>query len=288
VSLNELWTEARIAELPFVDSAAELISSEPGRRVDREAELDRAVLTWAARFAFVTSSTLAHRWGVSEQRMRARVRRLERAGYVQRVRRGANLPSRIVVTERGGDLCGLTVRTARGREPLGHELAVIKRVTAVERHFAEAGTAGARVLSERDMRRDERRDGGRRWAVDVVHPHGRRGRRWPDYSVTTPDGTTAVELEFSLKAASRLRSIVRGYQETSLYDFVDFVLLDRPQDAELRRCLTRLVDEAQAQGGTFGRIQLQMTRIRIVSWRDPLPELHAGIAPFPAIQSAAG
>jgi hypothetical protein len=153
---------------------------------------------------------------------------------------------------------------------------------AIERHFADAGNEGARVLSERDMRRDERRDGGRKWAVDVVHPHGRRGRRWPDYVVATPDGATAVELEFSLKAAGRLRSIVRGYQETALYDFVDFVLLDRPQDAELRRCLTRLVDEAQAYGGSFGRIQLQTTRIRIVPWRDPLPELHAGIAPFPA------
>jgi hypothetical protein len=116
VSLNELWTEARIAAVPFVGTAAELILSEPGRRVDREAELDRAVLTWAARFAFVTISTLAHRWGVSEQRMRARVRRLERGGYVQRVRRGANLPARIVVTERGGDLCGLTVRTSNCQE----------------------------------------------------------------------------------------------------------------------------------------------------------------------------
>jgi DNA-binding MarR family transcriptional regulator len=287
VSLNELWTEARIAEGPFVGTAAELIASEPGRRADREAELDRALLTWAARFAFVTISTLAHRWDVTEQRMRSRVRRLERAGYVQRVRRGANLPARIVVTERGGDLCGLTIRTARGREPLGHELAVIKRVMAIERHFAEAGTEGVRVLSERDMRRDERRDGRRRWAVDVVHPHGRRGRRWPDYTVATPDGTTAVELEFSLKAASRLRSIVRGYQETALYDFVDFVLLDRPQDVELRRCLTRLVDEAEAHSGSFAGIRLQMARIRIVSWRDPLPRLHAGIAPFPAIRRAA-
>lgn len=222
---------------------------------------------------------------MSEQRMRKRVRRLAREGFVRRVRNGANLPARVVVTERGGDVCGLAIRTAHGREPLGHELAVVKRVTAIEQHFAERRPVGARVLTERDMRRDERREGGRRWAVDVVHPHGRRGKRWPDYAVQTPDGTTAVELEFSLKAASRLRSIVRGYAETALYDYVDFVLLDRPRDAELRRCLTRLVGEAGVQGAVFGGIRLQTT-VRIVSWRDPLPELHAGIAPFPAIQRA--
>jgi DNA-binding Lrp family transcriptional regulator len=254
----------------------------PGRRVDREEEIDRAVIAWAARFAFVTVSTLAHRWDVSEQRMRTRVRRLEGDGHLRRVRQGTNLPARIVVTERGGDLCGLTVRTARGREPLGHELAVIKRAMAIERHFADHGPVGARVLTERDMRRDERRDDGRRWAVDVVHPHGRRGKRWPDYAVQTPDGTTAVELEFSLKAASRLRSIVRGYEATTLYDFVDFVVLDRPRDAELRRCLTRLIGDAAHGSGSFGPVQVQ-ARMRIVSWRDPLPELHAGIAPFPPI-----
>ena len=50
---------------------------------------------------------------------------------------------------------GLTVRTPRGREPLGHELAVIKRVIAIERHFEANGRRGARVLTERDMRRDQ-------------------------------------------------------------------------------------------------------------------------------------
>ena len=84
----------------------ELIAAEPGRRFDRESELDLAVLAWAARFAFVTGSTLAWRWGVSEQKMRKRVRRLEREGFVRRVRDGRNQPARVVVTERGGDVAG--------------------------------------------------------------------------------------------------------------------------------------------------------------------------------------
>src|SRR5689334_5193984 len=105
----------------YVASAAQLLAAEPGRRCDRERELDLAVVAWSARFAFVTCSTLAWRWDVSEQRMRKRVRRLERQGLVRRIRDGRNQPARIVVTERGGDVCGLVIRTARGPESLGHE-----------------------------------------------------------------------------------------------------------------------------------------------------------------------
>ncbi len=269
-------------------SAAELIAAEPGRRVDREAELDLAVLAWAARFAFVTVSTLSWRWGVSEQKIRKRVRRLEREGFVRRHRDGRNQPARVVATERGGDAVGLTTGTARGRESLGHELAVIKRVMAIELHFAQHGPAGALVLTERDMRRDERSEGGRRWSVRVVHPHGRPGKRWPDYAVQTPEGTTAGELEFSLKATSRLRSIVSGYREAHHYEFVDFVLLQRRRDAQLWRSLTRLVDETRFVPHPASRLPPIHfgPRMNITSWRDPLPELHAGIAPFPAIDRA--
>ena len=101
--------DATVELEPYVASASELIAAEPGRRVDREAELDLVILAWAARFAFVTVSMLSWRWGVSEQKMRKRVRRLEREGFVRRHRDGRNQPARIVATERGGDACGLIV-----------------------------------------------------------------------------------------------------------------------------------------------------------------------------------
>jgi hypothetical protein len=115
---------------------------------------------------------------------------------------------RVVVTERGGVALGESVRTPRGLEPLGHELAVIKRVIAIERHFAEHGPSEARVLTERDMRRDQRRADGHAWSVEVIRERGRRGR-WADYAVESPEGRTAVELEFSLKGTSR-RRVPRG------------------------------------------------------------------------------
>lgn len=77
---SDFGNDTTVEVQPYVASASELIAAEPGRRVDRVAELDLAVLAWAARFAFVTVSTLAWRWRVSEQKMRKRVRRLERQG----------------------------------------------------------------------------------------------------------------------------------------------------------------------------------------------------------------
>ena len=128
-------------------------AAENTQRWEREQNFDRAMLRWMFRFAFTTASALSERWGVSEQRMRARLRRLERDGLVERRRHGPNEPARVVVTERAAESFGLGQRTPEGREPLGHELAIIKRVIAIERHFAEHGPAEARVLTERDMRR---------------------------------------------------------------------------------------------------------------------------------------
>src|ERR1700742_4943476 len=81
------------------------------RRWEREEDLDRELVSWAARFAFVTAGLLAERWGVSEQRMRTRLRRLEQSGYLRRRRGGPNEPVRVVVTEAGAALVGLVVRT---------------------------------------------------------------------------------------------------------------------------------------------------------------------------------
>jgi DNA-binding PadR family transcriptional regulator len=254
---------------------------------ERERDFDRELMRWMTRFAFTTASVLSERWGVSEQRMRARLRRLEAAGLIERRREGPREPARVVVTERGGAELGLSVRTARARESLGHELAIIKRVVAIERHFAEHGPAGARVLTERDMRRASREQPGRPWTVGVTRERGRRGRRWADYVVDTPEGRTAVELEFSMKGTSRLRSIIRGYLQAGAFEYVDFVVLERDQDAALARLLDRLLEEEGAAefAARLPGVAIEVPTVRVVPWRDPLPHVHAGVAPFPAPMS---
>jgi DNA-binding Lrp family transcriptional regulator len=186
-------------------------SDDGAQRWEREQDFDRAMLRWMTRFAFSTAGVLSERWGVSEQRMRARLRRLEESGLVERKRYGPNEPARIVVTERGAESVGLTRRTPEGREPLGHELAIIKRVIAIERYFADQGLAESRVLTERDMRATRSADRSRPLWVPYIRSGGRQGRRRADYVVDTPDGRTAVELEFSMKGTARLSQVaIRG------------------------------------------------------------------------------
>jgi len=93
-----------------------------GRQMDREWARDDAVLAWLVRFRFVTVGALSVRWEVSEQQIRARVRRLERERLVRRDRPQTNAPAAIFPTGRALTRLGLPVRQAvhfDGR--FGHE-----------------------------------------------------------------------------------------------------------------------------------------------------------------------
>lgn len=246
------------------------------------------MLAWLVRFRFVTVGALAVRWEVSEQQMRARVRRLERERLVRRDRPRTNAPAAIFPTGRALTRLGLPVRQAvhfDGR--FGHEVAIIKRVTAAEAYFRAHGQPDALVVTEREMRRSEAA-GGQQFSVELRTPHDQPRRRWPDYVISTDAGRTAVELEFSPKATLRLESIVRGYLR-AWYDFVDFVVLPGPRHSALRDRIAAIVDD-QVRITSRAEELLGLprtTHVRLVTWRDPYPALHAGIAPFPSMGGVA-
>ena len=252
-----------------------------GRSDGAELERDLVVLAWIARFAFTTAPLLAARWSVSPQRMGARLRRLERDGLVRRTRRQANRPALVCVTSLGAHhLGGLRAPRPPRYGLIGHELAIGKRVVAIEQHFA-ANAADGVVFTEREMRRAQVAGQGR-YAARVRDASSRRRRRWPDYVVETPEGRTAVELEFSAKSTQRLQEIVRGYLATGLYEFVDFVLLEGGRHQALWRRLGAIIDhESAVAAGERLFEDESAARLRMVAWFDPLPALHAGIHPFP-------
>jgi hypothetical protein len=72
---------------------AGLVASRGQGLWEREQDFDRELMLWMTRFAFTTVAVLSARWGVSEQRMRARLRRLETTGLVQRRREGPREPA---------------------------------------------------------------------------------------------------------------------------------------------------------------------------------------------------
>ena len=64
-------------------------------------------------------------------------------------------------------------------------------------------------------------------------------------------------------------------------------MLERAQDAGLWRCLERVIEEEQRLLGASRRlpgVEGAGARLRVVAWRDPLPALHAGVGPFPALE----
>jgi hypothetical protein len=274
-------------------SAGQVVSAEVfgtrarGRCDVDERERDMVVLRWIARFGFTTAPLLAQRFGVTRQRMSARLRRLAAEGAVARTRRAANRPSTVALSAAGGERVGIAVR---GRAPrpavLGHELAIGKRVLAIEAHFARLGE-NAMVLTEAEMRWGQAAGQGL-YSARVRDGAGRWRRRWPDYVVQTAAGRTAVELEFSAKSSARLESIVEAYLTNGLYDCVDFVLLEGPRHEALWRRLGAIVEAKRAMhDGLRPFDELPRTQLRLVAWRDPLPSLHAGIYPFPRLEGGA-
>lgn len=269
----------RVIAVPAGD--VRLLEIGAGRRADRERARDLAVLAWTARFRFVTVGALALRFGVSDQRMRVRVRRLVGEGLVEVLRPSVSYPQAVHLTRAGAYALGLPARAKPGKQlQFAHELAIVKRVIGAEAHFA-AHHVPARVLTERELRWVEAST-DRRFSVEVLDADHRRRLRWPDYVVEAPEGRTAVELELSPKTTVRLRSMIAGYLRSPAYDFVDLVVLPDAVGERLARRLRRVLEQelAVVRAGRLARLTVDPTRVRVVGWRDPYPRLHSGIYPF--------
>ena len=85
----------------------------------------------------------------------------------------------------------------------------------------------------------------------------------------------------------RLDSIVAGYLDAGQYDYVDFLVLEGGEHRSLRARLQQTIDE-QAVLARGRRLDLpgepSAAQLRVVSWYDPLPAVHAGLHPFPPLR----
>jgi hypothetical protein len=199
---------------------------------------DLEVLAWVGRFRFVTPRALSERFGVSWQQANARVRRLERLGFLGCERQHVSQPQAVFLTGRGHDLLGWDRRRApRADIQREHEAAIVAFVVELEL----SGEDGVlRVLTERECRRLEARTDAE-YSVEVSYSGPRKDRRrWPDAVVERSSGRTAIEFEFAPKGKDRLKRIVDGYSYSDPYDEVVF-FVKRPT---LGRTIARLVRKA--------------------------------------------
>jgi len=208
-----------------------------GSRAKVEAERDREMLEWIARFRFVTAEVLAERFKLSPQRVNARLRRLETAGIIARESTATTSARAVFVTGVGARRLGLRVRRApRTSAQREHELAIARLVAQLE---TAPGADRRRALTEREQRAAEAQGSGT-FSVELRpgSPRGER-RRWPDV-VLEGGPRTAIELELSTKSPDRLKRIVAGYACCRDYELVRFLVREPP----LARRLTTLVADS--------------------------------------------
>ena len=244
-------------------------------RETSEAQRDREVLLWIARFRFVTAEVLAERFGVSHQRMNVRLRRLEQAGLVTTHRSEPTQARAVFLTGIGARRLGVRIRRApRPDAHRVHELAVVSLATRLE-----LDPAAPAVLSERECRGLEADKRGR-FSADLRERDGTLGRRWPDLVLRHADGTlVAVEIEFSSKAPERLRRIVAGLAQAHWFGDVHFLVREAP----LAQRITALADAERPSESLTQLLGFRGPRLRVDRWAGAATAAQVLAARTPAV-----
>lgn len=131
--------------------------------------------------------------------------------------------------------------------PGGFEHAWQVAEAAVELHHH---LPGWNVLSEREIRSVEADGDGLLASVQVGRMGDRQLLHRPDLALTDPDGrVVAVEVELSIKSASRLAAICRGWARARHIDRVHYLAAPGPARAVLRAArATKTTDRVQVFG----------------------------------------
>jgi hypothetical protein len=175
-----------------------------GKRTDRISKRDLEVLEFIARFGVVPRTAVATWAGTGRTVTITRERRLREAGLIE-VSPGVGGSDRLLVcTKLGLRLAGRTdLRLARfSLQRVHHESVVASLAASLER-------AGDRTLSEREILARERAAGERVCSASL--PRG-RFHRADLVRLNADGGHEAVEVELTLKGASRLDELLRAWR----------------------------------------------------------------------------
>jgi hypothetical protein len=173
----------------------------------RLTERDTKMLTWIGRHRMVSARQLARVIATSEERTEARLRRLEKAGYLTSEHRFRGRPRVYLATALGLGLVGLPLSVpAIDMRSYRHDLGVVDLAVDLQ-------LGGHDFRTEREMRHAEAL-GERSYSLRFSASEERRaGRHWPDLVVLGADDRLwAVELELVPKRTSRLTQILTAYR----------------------------------------------------------------------------
>lgn len=207
---------------------------------------DAEIVTWIGRLGAAGAEHVMGRFGMSRSMAYHRLglltqdRLLEHRGVLFG-RPGMYTATRAGLRWRGLDRLGV-FRVGPGA--FEHAWQVVR--VAVELHQAMPGWG---VLSEREVRSVEA-DGEGLFASAQVGGGERRGVHRPDLALLSPDGdVVAVEVELSIKSASRLAAICRGWARARHVDGVCYLAAPGPARAVERAVsATRVADRVRVFG----------------------------------------
>ena len=173
----------------------------------RVTDRDLEIVGWLGRVKVASIEQIKHRFGMGQTQAYTRLKGLRRVGLVDHER----------LLHSGGVFyaTGKGLRAVRSSLPvvkvrvgnLRHDLAATDAVVVLEKR-------GAKLLTEREIRREHRELGKQLYCTDMQEP-GRtyRSKHTPDLVILGPnDQWVAVEVELNTKATRRTVEILKSYR----------------------------------------------------------------------------
>jgi DNA-binding transcriptional ArsR family regulator len=191
-----------------------------------------AMLDWLAAIGAGSAGELAASCGLSPRATGVRLRAMEDAGLTRSLRLLHGAPALHVLTRRG--------LRAAGRpelDPVAVSASGFAHLLAVARVAVALGNAGHRVGGERELRAWERAEGRPLASAEVgLARDGTVALHRPDLVCWGAGAPIAIEVELTVKAPARLRTIVRGWARSRLVGGVVYYATP-PATRALRRAL---------------------------------------------------
>jgi hypothetical protein len=242
-------------------------------------EPDLQLLRFLAEHRFVLPEHAAVLLDRSPDTARARLARLEAAGYLRSERLFRGRPPMYLIKRPGSRVVGSTLEPPHVDErAYQHDVGVAWLWLAARR-----GTFGPlhEIIAERRMRsHDGARENGPGSPEPLgvrlggVGPRGQARLHYPDLLLRTADGRrVALELELSAKERTRLESILIGYGADPRIDGVVY-LVDKASTA-------RTVTAAARRLGVSSRVHIQ--RVRFAGATSPAREARAASRAVPEL-----
>jgi hypothetical protein len=174
-----------------------------GRRSDRIDQRDLRVVELLARYGTVPREVVA-RWARSGRTVTyERERRLRSAGLIEVIPGPGEGERLLIATSSGRRACGRPELAPARPSP-----ATLRHETTLARFGAGLEAGGERILSEREIGASERAEGRRIYSASM----GRGRFHRPDLVRLEGSQATAIEVELTVKAASRLDAILRAWR----------------------------------------------------------------------------